>query len=78
MADNHFPAFPFEYETGDGTRITHNGMTLRDYFAGQAIASLPIRSWDHIKEQSLFEVWAKSAYALADAMLKARTTSGEE
>lgn len=50
------------------------GMDLRDWFAGQAISSLPNRSWDHLpSEVSRIDVWAETAYALADAMLAART-----
>jgi hypothetical protein len=45
------------------------GMTLRDYFAGQALASinLGISVTDAYYSQT-----AKHCYALADAMLKAR------
>lgn len=53
-----------------------NGMTLRDYYAGQAlIALIPIHT---SKESSTdkydfeYEVAAAEAYALADAMLSAR------
>jgi hypothetical protein len=47
-------------------------MTLRDWFAGQALTLLP-----HIGETSLgFDEWAEDAYALADAMLAARKTGG--
>lgn len=42
------------------------GMTLRDYFAAMAMQSLMVRSWDD------FEVWASSAYKMADAMLVER------
>jgi hypothetical protein len=47
----------------------HQGMTLRDYFAGQALASvnLGIGVTDDFYSRT-----AKHCYALADAMLKAR------
>ena len=47
----------------------HQGMTLRDYFAGQALASvnLVIGVTDDFYSRT-----AKHCYALADAMLKAR------
>lgn len=62
------PAFPRTY-VADG----HNGMTLRDYFAGQALTSIPNRSWDDIGSGgALIKAWAKCAYAVADAMLEAR------
>jgi hypothetical protein len=47
----------------------HAGMTLRDYFAGQALASvnLGIGVTDEFHRRT-----ANHCYALADAMLKAR------
>ena len=70
-------AFPLVIETSDGfsTKVHANkGMTLRDYFAGQAIASIPLRSWDHVGVDDLerIDAWAKCAYLVADAMLAAR------
>lgn len=60
-------AFPFPSVSG------HPGMTLRDYFAGQAMAAIPIRSWDHISDGDLkIKAWAVAAYAVADEMLKVR------
>ena len=57
------PAFPI-VETNQTSSI-EAGMTLRDYFAAKAmqglIVSYPV-SWDYAKE----------AYKIADAMLKAR------
>jgi hypothetical protein len=55
-----------------------SGMSLRDYFAGQALAGLlsndPLKSFvddaDHIHD---VHGWlAKGSYEIADAMLKAR------
>lgn len=48
------------------------GMTLRDYFAGQAISSIPLRSWDHLDGDDMDRIraWAKCAYLVADAMLE--------
>lgn len=56
------PAFPNEHRA--------NGMTLRDWFAGQALAGLLAnpdgrRSWGNAD-------WADEAFDQADAMLKAR------
>ena len=45
--------------------IEHNGMTLRDYFAAKAMQAL-------IDNDGLFSEIPTQAYALADAMLKAR------
>jgi hypothetical protein len=63
--DTGGPAFP----TGTGVTPYNPGMTLRDYFAGQALASvnLGIGVTDDFYSRT-----AKHCYALADAMLKAR------
>ena len=47
----------------------HNGMTLQDYFAGQAIVSM---GRDMLDGNYLVENIAKYSYELADAMLKER------
>lgn len=65
------PAFPTDNEHQTGPHTYHSeGMTLRDYFAAKAltgiIASSPNAGSEHIP------VAAKTAYAIADAMLKAR------
>ena len=52
-------------------RLSH-GMTLRDYFAAKAMQGLMGRVWGDLPADELFTVWSKSAYAMADAMLKAR------
>ena len=55
-----------------------SGMTLRDYFAGQAIQAVFANNWEMFLDntfQSPEEVpheVARDAYAIADAMLKAR------
>ena len=59
--DDGGQAFPRPYTAG---------MTLRDYFAGQALASIPLRAWDD--QEDKIAAWAKCAYACADAMLKER------
>ena len=66
------PAFPCEYEEYLPLR---NGMTLRDYFAGQALAG----NLEQGVENDMHCGWwhdsskiAQRAYAIADAMLKAR------
>ena len=56
------PAFPSTHAHGQD-----EGMTLRDYFAGQVLIGLSIR-----REGATDENDARNAYALADAMLKAR------
>lgn len=65
------PAFPRSDERGlmgEGLREGSDGMSLRDYFAGQVVHywfSLPI-----VEAQR--EIAAVEAYKVADAMLKAR------
>jgi hypothetical protein len=63
------PAFPVSsYVNNDGD--THDsflkGMSLRDYFAGQAMTTLCRR-----QDFSILEI-AEQAYLFADAMLKER------
>jgi hypothetical protein len=70
------PAFPLGC---DAAREHETGMSLRDYFAGQAIASIPIRNWDHLgKDADIITAWARCAYAIADAMLLARSPQERE
>ena len=72
MLPNDEPAFPRNYDA-DG----HNGMSLRDWFAGKAIAI----AWDaydkgycgteDASERSV-DLIAEFAYQISDAMLAAR------
>jgi hypothetical protein len=69
--DMHNPfAFPREYRTGG-----RDGMTLRDYFAGQALVGLlaarHINPHDYPLKRAA-EISAEKSYAIADAMLEAR------
>ena len=67
------PAFPYECFDPQLRRTrTMVGMTLRDYFAAKAMQGLMGRVWGELPPEELFKTWATSAYALADAMLKAR------
>ena len=63
--DNGGPAFPNPINPEDLGR----GMTLRDYFAANALAALIVSS-DDLEDR---EAAAGKAYFYADAMLKART-----
>ena len=62
------PAFPRNYRS-DG----HNGMWLRDYFAGQALAGLYTQP-----SHGLHETDAEYCYRMADAMLAERAKAKEE
>ena len=59
---NNPPAFPYFGHLGWSQS---EGMTLRDYFAAKAMQAL-------IDNDGLFSEIPTQAYALADAMLKAR------
>ena len=57
------PAFPGLHPSQE-CRFNDPGMTLRDYFAAKAMQALV--------QGNYFDVTAKQAYMMADAMLKAR------
>lgn len=59
------PAFPSGPASGNWG-VAHLGMTLRDYFAGQAIVIFEQEAYTHPEKAA---AWA---YNLADAMLKER------
>jgi hypothetical protein len=80
--DTGGPAFPFEYHnqtskyqdgffgTGQlapGASQQFSGMTMRDYFAAKALQGMMVDV--HIPDCNYI---AKTAYEMADAMLKAR------
>ena len=62
------PAFPFWSDSGG--LAGHAGMTLRDYFASSFVASVHV--FVSLSAGNTPDEVAKQAYALADAMLKAR------
>jgi len=73
---NNTPAFPTTmHNYGDGKYASH-GMTLRDYFAAQALQGFLPDAFqeapDNYPAKRLAPFWASMAYQLADAMLKAR------
>jgi hypothetical protein len=63
------PAFPRPYSHDDYLEdidyLAQDGMTLRDYFAAKAMQAL-------IDNDGLFSEIPTQAYAIADAMMKAR------
>ena len=71
-------AFPFATPS---TGISHMecGMTLRDYFAGQAIIAIIPQCANDAKafDESRQEYFARRAYEIADAMLKERAKGGD-
>jgi hypothetical protein len=64
------PAFPstIQYFPDDKNANEEQGMTLRQYYAGQALAGLA----SYVTKGATFDDIAKDAYAIADAMIKAR------
>lgn len=69
---NNPPAFPCNIlDHGHGVISTHeSGMTLRDYMAAKAIEGATVSAISNIRYNH--DLLAADAYALADAMLKAR------
>ena len=63
-------AFPYTLRLKDGSSTVSYGMSIRDYFAAQAMQGL-LSGPDWIKDMDLKET-AYTAYKMADAMLKAR------
>jgi len=76
------PAFPCEWDYINSSREAANGMTLRDYFAAKAMQSIYQKNvdWEYngslpMDEESMRTIYvvAKDAYAVADAMIQARS-----
>lgn len=59
-------AFPKDSEAG----MSKPGMSLRDYFAAKAMVHIHARDVNGVASP---EITANAAYAMADAMLKARS-----
>lgn len=68
--DDGGTAFPADPER------EHSGMSLRDYYAGQALIGLMGREWGDPKTgavpDDIQERWAKGAFLAADAMVARR------
>jgi hypothetical protein len=64
--DDGGPAFP---EPSRSWQYASNGMTLRDWFAGQALAAMEL--WSGVKPSHVGQ-FADAAYRYADAMIAAR------
>ena len=70
------PAFPYETSGGNWPDMrpqVFSGLSLRDYFAAQAMPELlAILARDKQGDTEAQKVMAETAYELADAMLAAR------
>lgn len=64
-----FPRAGFSYDQHDLADASQDGMTLRDYFAGQVLAAM---TYDWVVNETHDRFTAARAYRLADAMLAAR------
>ena len=62
------PAFPGQYDHGNGQIESWVGMSLRDYFAVRAMQA----EYHLLERRDQFKMCAEGAYAMADAMLEAR------
>ena len=78
MDPKSITAFPASYYTDDGEWAKRDGMTLRDYFAAQAINGLMAmiaagkHDLSHLDGSTQEERLAVAGYRVADAMLAAR------
>lgn len=80
MIDNPtaFPVAEVRTHDGFGIREGSPGMTLRDWFAGQAMVAMFAVNRDYLERVSQDKYFpitaasARDAYAFADAMLSAR------
>ena len=72
-------AFPHHIVSDYGPTYADSGMTLRDYFAAQALTGMQI--WDAVLngksaqfagEKGGIDLLAKTAYDVADALIKQR------
>ncbi|HEY5800925.1 MAG TPA: hypothetical protein VIT92_11940 [Burkholderiaceae bacterium] len=69
------PAFPAENAGQSGPSTYHfEGMTLRDYFAAQALPAVIRQCYADTRspDESQEDYFARACYAVSDAMLKAR------
>ena len=71
--DDGGPAFPMQVKLANGTD-NYRGMSLRDWFAGQAMAGILFisNSVKNESKQPAEKLIATTAYLMADAMLAAR------
>jgi hypothetical protein len=76
---NDIQAFPNRGDNSPGCEI-YDGMTLRDYFAGQALAS--VKAPDILvgipETERVLERHARRMYRMADAMLKERAQENHD
>lgn len=66
--------FPVKIDMGDGSKIEGMGMSMRDYFAAKAMQGIITTAAAPVLTSlaGLDDDIAKTAYRMADAMLRAR------
>jgi hypothetical protein len=76
MKNDGGPAFPvveqFDERRGEMIMYASQGMSLRDYFAGQALAGVPMPQSSHHDSNEIYLRIALHCYKMADAMLNIR------
>jgi hypothetical protein len=65
-----FPTYTLKFDVDNNMHVRDDGMTLRDYFASKAMQGMMADS--NLKANPM--EFSMLAYAVADAMLKARET----
>ncbi len=81
---NYPSAFPILEQGGNGLELTDPGMTLRDYFAVQALPAIYRQTAVDFDEGKISvedvspNAMAREAYQIADAMLAERERSENE
>ena len=74
MSNTGGPAFPCDLTAYDREVVENfQGMTLRDYFAAKAMQGMLAYAYFH--PLAMEDGYARDAYVMADAMLKARGTT---
>lgn len=71
METNTKPNNQYAFPQTDQQGNCYTGMSLRDYFAGQAIIGIYSAHKERAEVDSP-EYWAETSYEIADAMLKFR------
>ena len=70
-------AFPIPHDDRPGAYVAEPGMSLRDWFAGQALTGMLLASYRHDSLRRVpkgdLESVSQDAYDIADAMLEARS-----
>lgn len=72
MKETGGPAFPAEIEQATRGNIKVSGMSLRDYFAGQALMGICAHEDTGGVHGMVYQDASKYAYGIADAMIKGR------